>query len=199
MTKPTYNDIEDIVEYLVRTKCRNYTFECFDKDDIAQEIRMLCLKALPKLDTARPRDKWVNFFGRSVDNGLKNLKRDRYVRASFPDKKRLEGLDSNDQSENAQKLRLKWQKHQENIKCKLAIKHPSSIDGLADLIRNGKLDNELIYNELEGYLLEKADEDIMEPLRLILSGKIGEVTKNEKRRVQAFVRKILDSLRIDHC
>ena len=70
----TYADIEDIVEYLVKTKSYGYTFDCYTTADIAQEIRIICFNALGKLDMDRVKDgKLQNFFGRCVDNGLKNL------------------------------------------------------------------------------------------------------------------------------
>ena len=73
----TYDDIEEIVEYLVRTKSRSYSFDCYEPADIAQEIRIICMLKLDKFDPEKVQpDKWQNFFGRCVDNGLKNLKRD---------------------------------------------------------------------------------------------------------------------------
>ncbi|TFH22710.1 hypothetical protein E4G67_04045 [Candidatus Bathyarchaeota archaeon] len=188
-----YDDIQDIVEYLVRTKSRNYAFDCFGADDIGQEIRIICLNALPKLKPdEQPRDKWVNFFGRCVDNGLKNLKRDRYVRTSFADKKKYEQLEEEDESGNAQELRRKWQKHQRNIQKKLAIKHTVPLDGLADFIKNDKFEHEMEYKDLEKHLIEQANDDIVIPLSLMLAGRAKEVSRKEKRRVQAFVKKILD-------
>jgi len=188
----TYNDIEDIIEYLVKTKSRNYSFDCFEPDDIGQEIRIICLNALPKLrPDEQPRDKWVNFFGRCVDNGLKNLKRDRYIRTSFADKKKYEQLEDEDKSDEAKELRRKWAKHQKNIKKKLAIKHAVSIDGLTDLIKNNKFEYEMEYKDLEKHLVEQADDEIVIPLKLMLNGRAKEVSRKEKRRVQAFVKKIL--------
>ncbi len=83
----TYEDIEPIVEYLVRVKAPTYTFDCWDIEDIAQEIRIICLyHALPKYDASKSKDKkqLINYFGRCVDNRLKNLKRDKYIRFTPP-------------------------------------------------------------------------------------------------------------------
>ena len=189
----TYKDIEHIVEYLVRTKSWNYAFDCYGPDDIAQEIRIICLKSLPKFDPElKEPDKWVNFFGRCVDNGLKNLKRDNYVRTSFPDKKKYEKLEDTDKSEEARELRKKWEDHQKRIKRKLRIRHATSIDGLADLIKNNRFEAEMEYKDLERYLVEKADDSILVSLRLMLSGRNKEVSRKEKRRVQQFVKKTLE-------
>lgn len=188
----TYKDIEPIVEYLVRTKCRNYTFGCYTPEDIAQEIRIICFKTLDKLDMDRVKDgKLQNFFGRCVDNGLKNLKRDNYVRASSPYKRKYEELEDDDKSPEAEFIREKWQHHQNNIKRKLAIKHAIPIDGLAELINNDRFEKEMEYKDLERYLLEAATDDVVKPLKLILNGHIDDVSRSEKRKVQQFVKKTL--------
>lgn len=136
--------------------------------------------------------KLQNFFGRCVDNGLKNLKRDNYVRASSPYKKKFEELDKDDQSDDAKEIREKWEHHQNNIKTKLSIKHAAPIDGLEDLINNDKFQKEMEYNDLERHLIEDAPEDIIAPLKLILAGRTDDVSRSERRKVQQFVKKTLD-------
>jgi len=192
----TYQDIEPIVEYLVKTKSHTYAFGTFGADDIAQEIRIICLNALGKVDPDRVVDgKLQNFFGRCVDNGLKNLKRDNYVRATSPYKKKFEQLDENDDSEEAREIRAKWERHQKNVKRKLAIRHASPIDDMSELLKNERFQREMEYKDLERYLLEKATDDLIVPLKLILCGKVKEVSRSEKRRVQQFVKKTLDECR----
>jgi len=187
----TYDDIEEIVEYLVKTKAYGYTFDCYSADDIAQEIRIICLTKLPKFDPEKTEpDKWQNFFGRCVDNGLKNLKRDNYVRASTPYRKKAAQLDESDKSEEAEDIRSKFAHHQKGVKRKLSIRHACPIDGLAELINNKRFENEMEYKDLERYLIEKAPDDILVPLKLILSGRSGEISRKEKRRVQQFVKKL---------
>jgi hypothetical protein len=187
----TYEDIEEIVEYLVKTKSYGYTFDCYTTEDIAQEIRIICFNALGKLDPERVKDgKLQNFFGRCVDNGLKNLKRDNYVRASSPYRKKFYALDENDNSEEAQEIRAKFAHHQKGVKRKLSIRHASPIDGLTELIKNKQFAKEMEYKDLERYLIEKASDDIIGPLKLILSGHSNEVSRKEKRRVQQFVKKL---------
>ena len=191
----SYEDIEDIVEYLVKVKSRFYSFDCYTEEDIAQEIRIICFRALEKFDPAKVggRDKWQNFFGRCVDNGLKNLKRDNYIRVSFPYRKKLEQLEDDDNSEEAKKIRKLWAKFQDNIKAKLGIIHAKSINVIgSDRIPNNKFEEEMEYRDLERFLLEKADDAILEPLVLILAGRGKEVSKSDKRKVHTFVRRIMN-------
>lgn len=188
-----YEDIHDIVEYLVRTKSSGYAFDCFTSEDIGQEIRIICYRALDKLDLERVKDgKLQNFFGRCVDNGLKNLKRDNYIRAASPYKKKFELLEENDNSPEAEIVREKWNHHQKNIKRRLAIKHAAPIDGLAELINNDRFDREMEYKDLEIYLLEVAPPDIAKPLKLILEGHIEDISRSERRKVQQFVKKLME-------
>jgi len=191
----SYDDIQPIVEYLVRTKSRSYMFDTYSQDDIAQEIRIICLNTLPKVDLDRVKDgKLQNFFGRCVDNGLKNLKRDNYVRVSSPYKKKFEQLDENDKSPEAEEIRAKYARHQKNIKTKLSIRHASPIDGMGEILNNERFQLEMEYKDLERFLFEKATDDVIVPLKLILSGRNKEVTRNEKKRVQKFVKKVLEGL-----
>jgi len=187
----TYADVEHVVEYLVKSKAYGYTFDCYAADDIAQEIRIICFNALPKFDPDKVKDgKLQNFFGRCVDNGLKNLKRDNYVRASTPYRKKFNQLDDDDKSEEAEEIREKFAHHQTGVKRKLKIRHASPIDGKVELIKNERLQKEMEYKDLERYLIEKASDDILVPLKLILSGRTKEVSRKEKRRVQQFVKKL---------
>lgn len=187
----TYEDIEDIVEYLVKTKAYTYSFGSYTPEDIAQEIRIICFNAIKKLDPDRVKDgKMQNFFGRCVDNGLKNLKRDNYVRASSPYRKKFEQLKDDDKSPEADEIRKKFTHHQKGVKRKLAIRHARPIEGLAELIKNERFEKEMEYKDLERFLLERATDDVIIPLKLILSGNIKKVSRKEKRRVQQFVKKL---------
>lgn len=125
-----------------------------------------------------------------MDNGLKNLKRDNYVRASTPYRKKVAQLDDDDKSEEAEEIRAKFAHHQKGVRRKLSIRHASPIDGLAELINNKRFEKEMEYKDLERYLIEKAPDDILVPLKLILSGRSNEISRKEKRRVQHFVKKL---------
>ncbi len=71
----TYADIEEMVEYLVVTNQFKYRFDGFTDSDIAQEIRQKCFLLLEKWNNNRPEGNPIWFFGKSIQNHLKNLKR----------------------------------------------------------------------------------------------------------------------------
>lgn len=190
----SYDDIKDIVEYLVKAKSSSYAFSHYSPEDIGQEIRIICMNALAKFNPERVEpEKWQNYFGRCVDNGLKNLKRDNYVRTSSPYKKRYEELSALDEGEDAQKVRALYEKFQRGIKQKLGIIHAKPIEGIEDLLKSDKFLLEMEYKDLEKYLLDAAEKNIEKPLRLLLEGKVKEVSKKEKKKVQAFVNKMMDT------
>lgn len=188
----TYEDIVEIVEYLVATKSYTYSFDCFEPDDIAQEIRIICLTKLPKFDpeATEPR-KWRNFFGRCVDNGLKNLKRDNYVRTSSEYTKKYEKLSPDDNSDEAQKIRKLYNRHHQRIKVKLGIIHAKPLSLIGDISKTPDFEQEVEYKDLEDYLIRNAPGRLKFPLELLLSGDYKSVDYREKRRVQAYVNAIM--------
>jgi DNA-directed RNA polymerase specialized sigma24 family protein len=189
----TYEDIKEIVEYLVRTKSYSYQFDCYEPDDIAQEIRIICLLKLDKFDPEKTEpDKWQNFFGRCVDNGLKNLKRDNYVRTSSPYKKKFHELEDDDKSEEAEKIRKLYGKFQQRIKQKLGIIHAKPLSLVGEVARATQFEKEMEYKDLENHLVEKAPDHLKISLRLMLAGASKKVTRREKRKVQAYVKHALD-------
>lgn len=189
-----YEDITHIVEYLVRTKSRNYTFDCWTEDDIAQEIRIICFKALAHFDVSRVKeDKWQNFFGRCVDNGLKNLKRDNYIRptpACKGDCGLLHGEKEDEQLLG--KVCKKYLRHQNNTRRKIKILHPVPIDVIGENIKDSAMEKALEIKDLERFLLEKIPEKFKEPLVKMLNGLDKEVSKKDKQKVREYVNKILD-------
>ena len=188
----SYEDIEEIVEYLVRTKSRSYSFDCFAPDDIAQEIRIICLLKLNKFDPEKTEpEKWQNFFGRCVDNGLKNLKRDNYVRTSSPYKKQFHLLEDSDKSEEAEKIRRLYGRFKQRIKQKLGIIHAKPLSLIGDVARHTQFQQEMEYKDLESNLVRKAPDYLKIPLKIMLAGTSKKVTRREKRKVQAYVKSVL--------
>lgn len=72
----TWDDIAELVEHLVNTNANKFKFDIFDKEDIAQIIRMKCWSILPKWVAGKSLGNPVWYFGTSVQNHLRNLHRD---------------------------------------------------------------------------------------------------------------------------
>ena len=74
----TYKVLEQDIERLVSMKAGMYTIPGFDREDIGQEIRMTCVKALAKYDASKSSSHGspFHYLARCADNRLRNLLRD---------------------------------------------------------------------------------------------------------------------------
>lgn len=188
----SYKDIEKIVEYLVRTKSRIYSFDCYTNEDIGQEIRIICFRALEHFDITRVKeDKWQNFFGRCVDNGLKNLKRDNYLRTSPSCKGDCGFLHGDQYINELGRVCKKWLKFRKNLQRKIKVKHPIPIAIIGDNVKDGNQEREIETRDLEKYVLESIPVDLRGHLRLMLDGHNKRVPRKEKKRIQELVKRIL--------
>lgn len=70
-----YDDIQDLVEYLIVTNAGKYTFDGFTQEDIAQEIRIRCFILLKKWNNKRTIGNPIWFFAVAIRNYLYNLRR----------------------------------------------------------------------------------------------------------------------------
>jgi len=189
-----YKDIEDIVEYLVSTKSHSFSFDVYGPDDIGQEIRIICYRALQHFDTSRvEKERWTNFFGRCVDNGLKNLKRDNYIRPATPCKEDCAALHGDEYlTSDLDGVCKRWLKHKENIQKRIGIKHPVNIEAIGDVIRDGKEDRNTQFRDLRIFILEKLPQELHEPFNDMLEGQGNKVTLNQRRKVQKAVKALLN-------
>jgi len=110
---------------LVKVKAHKETFDCWETEDIAQEIRIICVKALPKFNADRASDVKgvVNYFGTCVDNRLRNVKRDNYIRFTPPfPKETIRQVKEN--PEQNPELYNKLVKFDQKLVSQKKIKHP---------------------------------------------------------------------------
>ena len=191
----TYKDIEPIVEYLVKVKARDNTFDCWDADDVAQEIRIICLNAIPHFDSEKVDDYKgvVNYFGRCVDNRLRNLKRDNYIRFCPPfSKEKVKELEDN--PGNAPQEYEKLEKFKEGLEVQKKIKHPANIEVVGE--HNGgvgaPVEEEVAARDTRRYLLENIEENLRPALITLLLGDKRKVNIRIRKRIQASVRDILE-------
>ena len=187
----TYKDIETIVEYLVKVKARDYTFDCFEIDDIGQEIRIICFKALDHFDFEKVKEnKLVNFFGRCVDNRLHNLRRDRYIRFSSPCNSDCDMLHGGEDDSDLSKMCKRWLKHQERIEQQKIIKNPVSIELVGDL-KDNKFEKNIEAEDIKRFLIDNIEDNLRPGLIKILTGNSKRVPIKYRREIQASVKIIM--------
>lgn len=190
-SKPlSYEDISEIVEYLVKVKSHTYVFDCYTEDDIGQEIRMICLRALDHFDMSRVNDeKLVNFFGRCVDNALKNLKRDNYIRVTPPCNSECKNL--HEESDDMHKVCKRWLNFKSNLQRKISVKHPINIDVVSDNVRDVNSEEEVDVEDLKVYILSRIDGSLRPSLKIMFYGNPDDVPLRERRLIQAFIKDLL--------
>lgn len=189
-----YSDIEDIVEYLVSTKSRSFSFDVYGADDIAQEIRIICYRALQHFDINRvERERWTNFFGRCVDNGLKNLKRDNYIRPSTPCPPDCLALHGEQYlTSEVDGVCKRWLKHRENIQKRIGVLHPVNIEAIGDIVRDRGQDQDSKFRDLKNFLLEKLPKELHPLFEEMLEGRGHKLTLNQRRKIQKAVKALLN-------
>jgi hypothetical protein len=130
----TYSDISEIVEALVYTKGYNVIIPGLGRDDIAQEIRAECFRALRSFNAKRIGPSPYKYLERCVHNYLYNMRRGIYVpnnppcvRCPFWDKVgktcTIDEADPDDRNVPCKKIT----DYRKSMSTKASIKHPSCL------------------------------------------------------------------------
>jgi len=125
---PSYADVSDIVEALINTEGRRYPIPGLDFDDVAQEIRMECVRVLKFYDPSRIGPSAYKFLQTCVKNFLYNQRRGIWVPNNPPcvrcplwDKvKKTCQIDEVDCDKIVQ--------YRENMATKAALRQPASLE-----------------------------------------------------------------------
>lgn len=75
----SYSEAEDVIEKIVSIKKNKFNFPGTDTEDLAQEIRLICLEALSNFDPSKLGKSVFHFVARCVDNRLYNKFRGVYL------------------------------------------------------------------------------------------------------------------------
>jgi hypothetical protein len=79
----TYNEIDPIVEDLVRIKSKKYAKGFLSQDDISQEIRIKCYTSMTSYNESKGQSV-KTFLNVCTENHLKNLMRDKFAKFNPP-------------------------------------------------------------------------------------------------------------------
>lgn len=190
MSKLSYEDIEPIVEYLVKVKSREYTFDCWDTEDIGQEIRIICFNALEKFEQSKAVDvkQITNYFGRCVDNRLKNLKRDKYIRFT-PSLSRKKISELSLTEDGLQSITDKLDKFQADLTSKINIKHPVPIDLVGESDLHNKNQDKIEAKDIATHIHNKLCEELKPAFVKMINGDY--IAEDVRIKVQASVSKII--------
>jgi len=120
-----YEDCKDVIEEVVKMKVKRGVFAYFDYEDAAQEIRIMCIKALkdykPSIGPLK------NYLIRCVQNRQYNLKRDVYFKYNPPCKKCRRYLKKDRDCSGNRESCEKWIRHSKEMESQINIMNPIDI------------------------------------------------------------------------
>jgi hypothetical protein len=193
----TYGQITEIVEALVCIKGRSVHIPGFGPEDIAQEIRTECFKAISKYDDTRIGPNPYTFLDRCVHNHLYNMRRGIYVpnnppciRCPFWDKANktctIDEMDPDDRTIPCRKIT----QYRQNMLTKASLKGPSTLEN-DPYDNNVSVDSD--YIDLHESIREYLPNHLKDSYELMAVGRSDLVTHNHKKQIRELVRIMLDN------
>jgi hypothetical protein len=129
-------EAQRIVEDLVRIKSYKFAKRYLGPDDIAQEIRIKCWKALPTFDKEKGQS-LKTYLNVVTENHLRNLMRDKFATFNPPCKKKCDHYDAKGApTEDAASCPI-FVKYLKAYKRKCSVRMPSSVDSVFESTAEG--------------------------------------------------------------
>lgn len=187
---PLYEDYADVVERLIRTEGRSFLFPGLDQDDIAQEIRVECVRVMNKFDASRIGPSPYQYLKQCVKNFLFNMRRGIYV------------------PNNPPCIRCPyWSKYNkicliDEVGCQKIVDYRRNMSRRAAIHNPGTLDAEVLDHSVDASLgaivLDESIRDVL-PNCLVSDyikmsdGFSSEVSAKNKRAIRSIVQELLDA------
>lgn len=187
---PTYEEYSDVVESLIRTEGRPFLFPGLAQEDIAQEIRMECVRVMSKFDASRIGPSPYRYLRQCVRNFLFNMRRGIYV------------------PNNPPCVRCPyWNRHNktcliDEVGCQKIVDYRNNMRRKADIHNPGTLDSEVLdYSvgaSLDAIVLNDSirdalPESLISDYEMMLEGRSSEVPLKSRRAIRRIVQELLDA------
>ena len=169
-----YADVAEDIERLVSMKVNLYKIPGFDRDDIAQEIRLVCVKAIDKWDASKNNSTPFHFLARCADNRLRNMVRDNA--ATLPKSKQDD------------------KKAQERLKKKKALYSALSV-GL-DIPEDslGDYNEECTAHDLKESVEANLPKDVVPSFHILINSGPPSISKTHLRTIKKVIRDLYPGL-----
>lgn len=185
---PTYSDINDIVEALVHTEGRRYPIPGYEHEDIAQEIRVECLRVLPFFNASRIGPSPYKYLQTCVRNFLYNMRRGIWV-PNNPPCVRCPLWD-----------RVKRTCIIDEVGCEKIVQYRENMAAKADLRRPSSLEDDVLDNyqdeHTEAMLLDQSIRGALPPRLLPFYEKMlvgDKIPARVKREIRLLVTDIINN------
>lgn len=186
----TYVAVSGIIETIAATEKYVY-IPGTEPDDLAQEVRMACVKAIPRYDSTRIGPSPFKFFQIIAKNRLYNMRRG-FLVPNNPPCVRCEYWERESKSCIIQEAECaKIVRFRRQMTVKAALKQPASLE--ADLLDS----KHCVAMDVDAFILDDSIRDLLPPelifpYEALVSGLGDEVTTREKVRIRHVVRELLD-------
>jgi len=193
---PTYTDYSDVVESLIRTEGRSFLFPGLGPDDVAQEIRMECVRVMTKFDESRIGPSPYRYLKQCVRNFLFNMRRGIYV-PNNPPCVRCPYWSKHDKTCLIDEVGCqKIVDYRQNMARRAAIHNPISLEpsdnGSIDVIDHNA-DPDLGAVILDESIREALPKTLLADYELMINGRSSEISAKNKRAIRQIVQELLDA------
>lgn len=191
MQKIDMEVVQEIVKKIISRQTKDKKFPGYDQADIEQEVWVIALNSLEKYNVNR--GNLENFLSVCVNNGLRNLHRDKYFRTEKPcvsceffDKDKKECTIFIEKEKMDCK---KWARYKRNTWSKINLRNPISISEIElhiDTIERNMIDA----YDIVKFIDSKLGPDIAVDLLLAISGYKISISPRKKSQLKALVAEL---------
>jgi hypothetical protein len=183
---PVYSEITDIVEALINTEGRRYPIPGMDHEDIAQEIRLECLRVMQHYNPERIGPSPYRFLQVCIRNYLYNMRRGIYV-PNNPPCVRCPMWDRMNKTCLVDEIGCdKIVQYRQNMAKKAALKKPASLE--IDVYDNNG-DSSIDAVMLDESIREALPDHLISYYQQMINGE--QVPPRIKRQIRSLVKDIL--------
>jgi hypothetical protein len=186
-----WESIKDVVEKIVKRSINKHTFGYFDKEDIAQEIRLICYEAHQHYNPDR--GKLEHFLATSVANRLHNLKRDNsYILPTPCVSYGCEFYNKQDRGCMFDKSKcLDWKRYELSYKSKMDIIHPVSMNKYPnDNVESEDSSIKLYVSDMISIANERGEFDLCEAMENFIQNDIP-IPQHMESRVKLLASEVI--------
>ncbi len=186
----SYDQINNIVEALVHTEGIRVKVPGLSFEDLAQEIRLECIRVMQHFDQKRIGPVPYRFLQVCIRNKLYNMRRGLHVpnnppcvRCEFWNKK-TKSCDINE--ENCDKI----VEYRNNMSIKASLRKPAAVDISENIeLQTNSVATAFILDDSIKTILPK---ELISSYELMKAGQQDRVSNKDKRKIRDLVRKLID-------